>query len=396
MIRGATSKNVIASQFINKRLFLVQRDPFSAVLLYPISSRNKHLCAVPVIRTDIHEFIALAKRIPVADVRSPGEYDHGHIPGAHSLPLFSDDERKMIGTAYKQESRQKAIKVGLEAFGRKMVALVELAERLTVNQQTKEIAIHCWRGGMRSGAVAWLLDLYGFKVYTLNGGYKSWRRFAVSLFTKPWKLNLLGGYTGSNKTGIVHLMLKEGLPVIDLEALAVHRGSAFGNLDQLPQPTQEHFENLLATALHNLDHNAAIWLEAESQRLGLINIPNDFFVQMRGSPLYFLDIPFAKRLDHILSDYSKYEKEKIVNAIMRIKKKLGGLETKNAVNFIIEDDIRGCFGILLKYYDKLYLRSTREPEGPPNGQSTPKRHVIYIESPDTDAGANLKKLLKHA
>ncbi|MFZ1858338.1 MAG: rhodanese-like domain-containing protein, partial [Chitinophagaceae bacterium] len=128
----------------------------------------------------IEKFLELAKQHPVVDVRSPGEYAHAHIPGAYSLPLFTDEERKLVGTAYKQQSREQAIKIGLDFFGGKMRKMVEEVEQFGIRsselnsantqlktQHSKTVLVHCWRGGMRSAGVAWLLDLYGFKVYTL-------------------------------------------------------------------------------------------------------------------------------------------------------------------------------------------------------------------------------------
>ena len=139
---------------------------------------------MPIQKITIEEFLSLAKQFLVLDVRSPGEYAHAHIPTAHSLPLFTDEERKQVGTAYKQQSREAAIKIGLEYFGMKMKAMVEEAESLVKSnksgaknalnselQTPNSLLVHCWRGGMRSAAVAWLLDMYGFKVYLLAGGY---------------------------------------------------------------------------------------------------------------------------------------------------------------------------------------------------------------------------------
>ena len=206
----------------------------------------------------IAEFLQLAKQHPVLDVRSPGEYIHAHIPGAISLPLFTDEERKVVGTAYKQQSRQAAIKIGLDYFGvkmRKMVEEVELKltgkQKNSANEQpsTNNVLIHCWRGGMRSAGVAWLLDLYGFKVYTLVGGYKAYRKWVMQQFEKEYDFKIIGGYTGSGKTLVLQQLAKQQQAVIDLEALANHKGSAFGALGQSPQPKQEMFENLLAAAL---------------------------------------------------------------------------------------------------------------------------------------------------
>lgn len=332
---------------------------------------------MPVTRLLIEDFIAMAKQHPVFDVRSEGEYQHASFPLSHSLPLFSNEERKVVGTAYKQESKQKAIKLGLEYFGPKMVKMVEEVESVVENGQltvdrknkgkndnksvdfsNKTVLVYCWRGGMRSAGVAWLLDLYGFKVYTLVGGYKSYRNWVLKQFEKQYPFKIIGGYTGSGKTEVLHTLAQQGETVIDLEGLACHRGSAFGNLGQPQQPKQEMFENLLANALSlAAEKNSTIWLEDESQRIGEVNIPISIFKYMRTCRVYFLDIPFEERLNYIVKGYGSFDKEKLINATVRIKKRLGGLETKNAVNYLIEDDLLNAFGILLHYYDRLYTKS---------------------------------------
>jgi tRNA 2-selenouridine synthase len=211
---------------------------------------------------------------------------------------------------------------------------------------------------MRSGAVAWLLDMYGFKVYTLAGGYKAYRNWVLKQFQKDYNLKILGGYTGSGKTIVLSEMERKGQAVIDLEKLAHHKGSAFGAIGEKPQPSQEMFENLLGTELfHRSINNAGkdgIWLEDESQRIGKMIIPNAFWEKMRNSPVYFLDIPFEERLKYLVDTYGSFEKEKLADSIGRIQKRLGGLETKNALLYLEEGNIKECFGILLKYYDKLY------------------------------------------
>jgi tRNA 2-selenouridine synthase len=305
-------------------------------------------------KLSIERFIELTASYPVLDVRSPGEYNHAHIPGAHSFPLFDDEERKVVGTAYKQQSREDAIKIGLDYFGVKMRRMVEEAAQIATDNKT--LLVHCWRGGMRSAGVAWLLNLYGFKVYTLAGGYKAYRNWALTQFNKQYAFHIIGGYTGSGKTEVLQRM---GDNIIDLEGIAVHRGSAFGAIEGIPQPSQEMFENKLALALA-AQHNQTIWLEDESQRIGLVNIPHPIWQQMRASQVFFLDIPFEERLNHIVKGYGKKDKEKLVNSIIRIKKRLGGLETKTAINCLVEDDIVGCFAVLLKYYDKQYIKGLNE------------------------------------
>ena len=328
-------------------------------------------------KISIENFLKLANQFPVIDVRSPGEFNHAQIPGAHSLPLFTDEERKIVGTAYKQQVREAAIKIGLTFFGVKMKKMVEDVEQIvagyklpvtsdqfptTGNRQPatgQTILVHCWRGGMRSGAVAWLLDMYGFKVYTLAGGYKAFRNWVLNQFDKDYKLKILGGYTGSGKTLLIHELQHNNTPVIDLEGLANHKGSAFGAIGEKLQPTQEMFENLLGWKLFseaspNGGGLEGAWLEDESQRIGRLIIPNAFWEKMRESPVYFLDIPFKERLNFLVDTYGNFEKEKLAEAIERIQKRLGGLETKKALSFLSENNITECFRILLQYYDKLY------------------------------------------
>lgn len=321
-------------------------------------------------RLTIDAFLEKAPGALLLDVRSPGEYVHARMPGAYSLPLFTDEERKVVGTAYKQQSRQTAIKIGLDYFGVKMRKMVEEVEGLvaTINKTKKQedakvdVLVHCWRGGMRSAGVAWLLDLYGFKVYTLAGGYKAYRKWVRDQFEKEYKFKIIGGYTGSGKTLVLHELKKAGELVTDLEKLGNHKGSAFGAMGELPQPTQEMFENLLAASLASNTGEHTIWMEDESQRIGQLQIPMPLWYTMRKSPVLFVDIPFEERLTYLTAEYGGFEKEKLVNAVIRIQKRLGGLETKNAINFLLENNHREAFRILLKYYDKWYEKGLHNRE----------------------------------
>ncbi len=299
----------------------------------------------------------------IIDVRSPGEYAHAHIPNAFSLPLFTDEERAAIGTTYKQESREAAIKLGLPFFGIKMQNMIEQVEGWAANYEKTNgkkpiILIHCWRGGMRSAAVAWLLDLYGLKTEQLTGGYKAYRNWVLAQFEKDYIMKVLGGFTGSGKTEILLQLQKSKLPVIDLEGLANHKGSAFGALGQNAQASQEQFENNLARALLNISsQHPYFWIEDESQRIGTNMLPITFFKNMRNSICYFIDIPFDARLQFIAQAYGKFAVADLIAATLRIQKRLGGLETKTAVNLLVENNIEGAFSILLKYYDKVYLKN---------------------------------------
>ncbi|MEY3738856.1 MAG: tRNA 2-selenouridine(34) synthase MnmH [Bacteroidota bacterium] len=341
-------------------------------------------------RLSISEFVSMMEQYPILDVRSPSEYAHAHMKNAYSLPLFTDEERKVVGTAYKQQGKQPAIKLGLNYFGVKMTSMVTEVEALLASSSdptNKVVLVHCWRGGMRSAGVAWLLDLYGYTVYTLVGGYKAYRNWVLAQFTLEYTFKVIGGYTGSGKTETLHTLGQLQEPIIDLEGLAHHKGSAFGNLGQPVQPSQEQFENLLAQSLYTLGATPRyIWVEDESRRIGLVNIPSTLFDQIRKSKLYFLDIPFTQRLQFILQGYGKFEKDKLMSAILRIKKRLGGLETKTAINFLIEDDVESCFKVLLHYYDKLYLKGAHNRE---NVEAL----IHKIEVPTVDAAKNAATLL---
>jgi tRNA 2-selenouridine synthase len=329
---------------------------------------------MPIQKVEIAQFLELSKSYIVLDVRSPGEYDKAHIPGAVSFPIFSNEERIEIGTAYKQKSKEVAVKIGLDYFGKNMMGMVEKVETIfrkksqykyeKPNEETV-VLIHCWRGGMRSGAMAWLMDLYGFKVYLLIGGYKVYRHWVLEQFEIKHDLLLIGGYTGSGKTDILDVLKNNNHNTIDLEGLASHKGSALGALGLPPQPSQEMFENQLAMNLFEISQRekvTKIFIEDESQRVGNLQIPLALWKTMRSSKVYFLDIAFEERLNYITPIYSVHPKKKLEDAICRIEKRLGGLETKMALQYLSENNFLECFRILLFYYDKGYKKSLANRE----------------------------------
>ncbi len=331
---------------------------------------------MPIEKIDIENFLQLSNEFPVLDARSPSEYAHAHIPGAFSVPIFTDEQRKIIGTAYKKESRQVAVNHGLNYFSERMKVIPGEVENLALfhnknsSSQSKTFLVHCWRGGMRSDAVAWLLNLYGYKIYLLKGGYKTFRRWVLAQFEKEYSLKVLGGFTGSGKTEVLKELRRMGEKTIDLEGLANHKGSAFGGLGEEIQPSSEMFENLLALQLWqnfqecNTDAQTKnqIWVEDESAHIGTVGIPKVFWQQMRKSRLYFLEIPFEERLKNIERMYGIYDKQELVDCVLKIQKRLGGLNTKNTVQFIKEGNLYEAFYILLKYYDKMYAQSLQKRE----------------------------------
>ena len=287
----------------------------------------------------------------VLDVRSPGEYTQGHIPDAVSFPLFSDDERAQVGTCYKQEGRDQAVELGFEIVGPKTVNLLREAKQLT---HDKQVRLHCWRGGMRSRAVAWMLEMGGLQVSMMEGGYKAFRHWVRTTLGTPKPIQLLGGMTGSAKTEILRALAVQGAQVLDLEGLANHRGSSYGALGMPPQPTTEHFENLLAMAWKRLNSQSPIWIEAESRNIGSCRIPAELFDQMKQALALEITRSIEERLTLLVEIYGEANPDDLITATERIRKRLGGQRTEEAIALIQKSNLKDAVAILLTYYDRAY------------------------------------------
>lgn len=325
----------------------------------------------------------------VIDVRSEGEFLQAHIPSAISFPIFNNEERKTIGTSYKQDSRENAIKIGLNYFGPKMTRFINEIEQIQLQQKDKKIVLHCWRGGMRSNAMAWLFNFYGLDIYLLEDGYKSYRTWCLNQFKKDYPIEIISGCTGAAKTEIILELQNENYSAIDLEGIACHKGSAFGYLGMSSQPTQEQFENLLALSFFQESKNnpTTIFIEDESQRIGNLQIPNDLWETIKQKKRYFFDIPFNERLQHLVEEYGVFDKEELKACIVRITKNLGGLNAKNCIQFLEEDNIKDCFSILLQHYDKAYYKGIQKNEDW-------EKKTINVDSENTNPIENINKLKK--
>ena len=296
--------------------------------------------------------------IPIVDVRSSGEFAKGHIPDAYNIELFNNEERAIVGTAYKKESKERAIELGYEFVNPKLNDFISQSIEIAPE---KEIVVHCWRGGMRSNAFANHLLEHGFKkVYLIENGYKAFRNYVLRFFDQAFNLKILGGYTGTGKTEILHFLEKKGQQVVDLEGLASHRGSAFGAIDLPPQPTTEQFENNLFSVLRALDLKNTIWVEDESRTIGNVSIPEMFYVKMSEMPIYFLDIPFQERTKHLVDTYANLSQDKLAEAIIRITKRLGSDKAKFALDALENKNYHKVVEIILFYYDKYYLKGLRK------------------------------------
>ncbi len=313
-------------------------------------------------KIDIKSFFELPKEIPLFDVRTPAEFVKGHIPEAQNLALFSDEERAVVGTIYKQESPKAAMLQGLEFVGPKMRSLIEQVEAST---KSRTVSVHCWRGGKRSGSVGWLLGMGGFEVNTIAGGYKAYRNHILQQFHDlDLNLILLGGKTGAGKTKILKALAKKGEQIIDLEDLANHKGSAFGFIGEAPSPSVEQFENNLFEALMQLDLSKRIWVENESRRIGNVLIPQGFWEQMQASSLLNIELPFEVRLAVSLENYTTEENKELQKAFYNIRKRLGGQNLQNALAFLEEGNLKAAASIALKYYDKQYQYMLDKNESP--------------------------------
>ncbi len=335
-------------------------------------------------KTDIETFIKLAGEHPVVDVRSPSEFRKGHIPGSFNIPLFDDAERDAVGKKYAKGGRVKAILAGLELTGPKMHSKLEIALKTAGGGP---LLVHCWRGGMRSEAMAWLFSIGGIKTCILEGGYKSYRRYVTDTLSSPRKIIILGGLTGSGKTRILKFIAGAGHQVIDLEKLANHKGSAFGSLGQLPQPASEYFSNLLFEEIRKTDPSIPLWIEDESSNIGNVFLPDEFWRIMQKSPSIALLMDAGIRLPNLVKEYASFPSEELIDIIMKISRRMGNDNARNAAELIRSGNLEEAVRIVLDYYDKAYLYNLGKKK---------ESIVHYINTDTDDARANALNVLDAA
>jgi tRNA 2-selenouridine synthase len=301
----------------------------------------------------IEPFLELFRSgLNVIDVRTPDEFKSGHIPGAINVPLFNNEERAVVGTLYKQKGKNPAILQGLDFVGPKMKNMADSIMEYVVDNK---VLIHCWRGGMRSSSVAWLMNILGIDTVTLFKGYKSFRRFVLNTFELPYQVVILGGKTGSAKTDILKKLKESGEQIVDLEHHAMHKGSAFGEVEIKQDTTQEMFENSTAMELRQADLTSPVWLEDESRLIGRVIIPESFWENMRSSKVFFLEVPLADRVKYLTKNYGKPENlAQIKDAIFNIKKRLGDQRFQASIYAMESGNIEEAVRISLEYYDRAY------------------------------------------
>lgn len=304
-------------------------------------------------RLSAKDFLEQSKMLPVVDVRTPKEFEEGHIPGAINIPIFTNEERVVIGTLYKNSGKEAAVMRGLKFVGPKMYDFVAEAKK-HIQGKNKKILIHCWRGGMRSGSMAWLFEMAGLVPSVLEGGYKAYRSHIREDFASPKKLIILGGYTGSGKTELLHALRDNGEQILDLEGIAHHKGSVYGGLGQEAQPTNEQFENNLWVEWNKFDANKVVWVEDESRSVGSVGINAPLYNQMFNSQVIFVRIPIEVRIKRLVKEYACFSKDDLLELSTRIVRKLGGNNLKELTEALYKSDFDTVTSITLRYYDKAY------------------------------------------
>jgi tRNA 2-selenouridine synthase len=297
------------------------------------------------------------------DVRSPGEYATDHIPGAINLPVLDDAERARVGMIYKQNSPFEARKIGAALVSRNIARHIE-SHLIHLDKEYRPL-IYCWRGGQRSGSFATVLSQIGFRVSVLHGGYKTYRGEVLDgLRELParYDFQVLAGATGSGKTRLLQLLASAGAQVLDLEALARHRGSLLGSEPRAAQPSQRWFESQLYDQLTQLDPSRPVWIEAESNKIGNLHLTTELWHAMKTARGVELRVPQEDRIHHLIQEYEHFLREP-----EQLKELVGKLQLKLSPAIVADwcQDIdaahwgRFVEKILAQHYDPSYRHSFR-------------------------------------
>lgn len=301
---------------------------------------------------------ALLETHCIIDARTPLEFAEDHLPGAYNLPILTNEERVEIGTIHKQQGPQQARVRGLELTCSRFGAMVREAIEQAAG---RPILVYCWRGGLRSLSLAILLEMSGYPVVQLRGGYKAFRAEVIEYFERfvpPAPLVVLHGMTGSGKTVFINGLDNSHWTVIDLEGLARHRGSAFGSMGMGQQPTQKRFDTMLWDALRKAPTDRPVVVEGESQRIGNISLPGQVYDVMAQGCKIWCRVTLERRVERLAAEYALDEyREPMEQSLGRIRKKLGGVLHDEMRQMLAQWDIAGLArSLVTEYYDKLYYK----------------------------------------
>ncbi|MDO8373690.1 MAG: tRNA 2-selenouridine(34) synthase MnmH [Polaromonas sp.] len=307
--------------------------------------------------------VRLADFSTIIDARSEGEYAEDHLPGAVNWPSLNDDERKIVGTSYKQISQFEAKKLGAALVAKNIAAHIQ-REVLDKPREWQPL-VYCWRGGKRSGSLALILDQIGFKVTLVDGGYKAFRAALVAdlpQLAARYSYQVVCGTTGSGKTRLLQALQAQGAQVLDLEALANHRSSVLGLIPGVPQPSQKAFDSLIWAALRSFDPARPVYIESESKKVGNVAVPEGLIAAMRAAPCLQLDLAEDERVALLLEDYDFF-----VRDIAFFCERLGALTEARGKDTVQDWQARARSGdvasvvreLLVRHYDPVYLQSMR-------------------------------------
>ncbi len=292
------------------------------------------------------------------DLRSPSEFAEDHLPNAYNLPIFTDGEREQVGTVYHQQSHDKARFMALDLVAPKLPTLLRELQKLSLDY---DLVLYCWRGGMRSQTIAQMAALLKIACHRLDGGYKAYRKDLTKQLEAelPYKLIVIHGLTGCGKTQILQILeAKFGLQSIDLEGLANHRGSVFGSVGLVEQPTQKHFQSLLWQKLATFDKNLPVFVECESKRVGKITLDPPFFKAMKDGRHFLVYDTVINRTARLIDDYQPLLNHQAIGEALNappLRKRFGQAQV-DALNQLWQanqyDKLTAW--LLENYYDPLY------------------------------------------
>ena len=287
----------------------------------------------------------------VLDARSPKEYAQGHIPMAHNLPLLDNEQRHLIGIRYKEKGQEAAVELGFELIAPFFFEKIKEAKNLAPHRR---VLVYCWRGGLRSNIMAWLLSTAGFEVLLLRGGYKGYRGLVFETLRKQRRFLVITGKTGSGKTELLKNLEQASEQILDLEGLASHKGSSFGSLGQLTQTTQEHFENTLTEILDPVPSDRSVFVEDESRRIGKLLVPDGIFNQIITAPCVELEIDSELRQKRILDEYGSFDKALLHERTLALARRMGPEKCRAAIEALQTNDLQTWSLMMMDYYDKSY------------------------------------------
>ncbi len=330
---------------------------------------------------NINEFSNV--QAPCFDVRSPLEFEGSAIISSINLPLLNDEHRKAIGICYKQKGKAAAIALGYQLVNPIRHAFIENIQKHT---ESKSIKLYCARGGLRSHKMAEFLSENGYDVLLLRGGYKAYRNYILKTIESFNNIYILSGNTGCNKTGLLEAMKAKGEHVLNLEALANHKGSAFGGIGELSQPSNAQFANLIFDALKGYQPEKRLWVEAESISIGKISIPLELWTNMQKANGIEIVLPLQERINFIVNTYGQFDLVALTEGIRKLSKRLGIETTEALCQMTLNHQLHPVVERLLQYYDKGYE----------NGRIKKNcQNYVKFELESTHADNNCQLLLQH-